>query len=83
MLIPSNFFWRTLPSSEIATSHDECPRVRPCVRHGGTEHQKQSTHLRLGLVASAATLTFELQILILLNAMEEKLPIIHFRLAPL
>ena len=40
-------------------------------------------YLCLGLVASTATLTFKLQILIILVAMGKKLPIIHFRLAPL
>jgi hypothetical protein len=72
--------WWTSPSFEYAPSHDK----RRHVSRGGVEPQNQCTYLRLGLVAaSAATLNFELQILILLVAMGKKLPIIHFRLAPL
>ncbi len=79
-LIQNLLVWRTSPGFEYAASPDGRPRVS----HGGVEPQKQRTYLRLGLVAtSAATLNFELRILILLVAMEKKMPIIHFRLTPL
>ena len=54
----------------------ECRRVGHC----GEELEEQCTYLGLlGLVAaSAATLAFELQILILLVTMWKKLSVIHF-----
>ncbi len=79
MLILTNFLWRR--HQALSTPQATTNAV---IIHGGVEPQNQCTYLRLGLVAaSAATLNFELQILILLVAMGKKLPIIHFRLAPL
>ncbi len=72
MLIRTSLFWRTLPSLDISR-----------VGYGSEELGEQCTYLRLGLIASAVTLTFELKIQILLFAMGNKLRVIHFKLAPL
>jgi hypothetical protein len=61
LLIPSIFLWRTSPSLDYS------------VGHGGEELEEHYTYHHLGLVASAVTVTFELQIHILLVAMGNKL----------
>ena len=76
MLIPSNFLWRTSPSLNYATSHYELRRVG----HGGVELEEHCSYLILGLVAASAD---ELQIHILLVALEMKMRVIHFCLTPL
>jgi hypothetical protein len=71
LLIPSIFLWRTSPSLGYSEGR------------GGEELEEHCTYLNLGLVASAVTVTFELQIHILLVAMGEKLRVIHFHLTQL
>ncbi len=66
--------------AEIGFSHK--PRQKPSCK-ARQNFQKKCTYFHHGLVASAATLNFRLQILVLLVTMREKLPIIHFCLAPL
>ncbi len=72
------FLWRMSLSFNLATSDAE---RTPSSRDGGAKLQDYCTYLRLGFVASAISLTFVLQILILLVAMGKKLPILRFCVA--
>ena len=49
----------------------------------GTELKEHRTYLRLDLVASHATFTFEVKILILIVLIGDKLSILHFHLITL
>jgi hypothetical protein len=73
-----NNLWRISPISEYATCHAERYRVV----HVDVKLQEQCTYLHHGLITSStATLTFKVQILILVDLIGDRLLMLHFYLA--